>query len=209
MHKQAYSSVHHWLTLGIGLSLLAGCQSTPAPSQPSVVTTVIKEPALPPALVIEETRQPKKEAKVKAVPNYGDGKIQRQSLPSSVPPSPPPQPKVLLRDGSNIPAFSGLISRAQQQIQANQLVAAEQTLIQAQRMAPQSTAVYAYLSQVALKKGQGSNAEAMARKGLMLTTNPRQQHAFWQLILASAELQNNATLAGQARSQMQRLAEQF
>lgn len=204
---------------------MLGCQSQPVYRPAPVVTPLPEKQAdtsgkVPPALVIEEH---KRVAKVKALPSYGDGKIQRQSMPNTMPnntpnatasasniPLPhPAQPKVLLRDGTNIPAFNNLLTRAQQQIQANQLNAAEQTLIQAQRMAPQSAAVYAYLSQVALKKKQASNAEAMARKGLMLTSNPRQQHAFWQLILAAAELQNNASLAAQARDQMQQLSGQF
>ena len=138
--------------------------------------------------------------------------LQSSSLPSAPGTVPPPrvvQPSIVLRDGSNIPAFRALITRAQQQIQSGQYDAAEQTLIQAQRMGPQSTAVYAYLSQVAIAKRQGSNAEAMARKGLMLTKNPRQQQAFWQLILASAQLQNNPALASQAQQQIQQLSGQF
>lgn len=197
--------------LGLALAslLLSACQSTPVP-QPSKATP------LPPASSQDNTRTTPAvihENGAKRTPLSGASQppLQSSSLPSSTGISPPrvAQPNVVLRDGSNIPAFRVLITRAQQQIQSGQFDAAEQTLIQAQRMAPQSTAVYAYLSQVALGKKQGSNAEAMARKGLMLTRNPRQQHAFWQLIMAAAQLQNNPALASQAQQQMQQLSSQF
>lgn len=194
----------------MGISVLAGCQSITGVKKSSSPYLTIEEKTRP---VVTAPATPTKiqenGAKRTPLPEYAEPNIQSQRLPSAIPAPRPVQPKVVLRDGSNIPAFSKLMAQAQQQIQANQLNAAEQTLIQAQRMAPQSAAVYARLSEVALKKRQGGNAEAMARKGLMLTSNPRQQHAFWQLILASAELQNNAALAGQARSQIQKLASQF
>lgn len=204
------NSATHLATLVLGISLLAGCQSTTGVKKTSTRYVTIEETTRPapataqPPVVIQENQ-----VKRTPLPEYAEPTIQSQRLPSALPVPHPVQPKVILRDGSNIPAFSKLMTQAQQQIQANQLNAAEQTLIQAQRMAPQSAAVYAYLSQIALKKRQASNAEAMARKGLMLTSNPRQQHAFWQLILAAAELKNNAVLAGQARVQMQRLSSQF
>lgn len=196
--------------LVVGLSMLAGCQSMTGVKKSSSPYLDIEEKTRP---VITAPASPAKVqengAKRTPLPEYAEPNIQSQRMPSAVPAPRPVQPKVVLRDGSNIPAFSKLMAQAHQQIQANQLNAAEQTLIQAQRMAPQSAAVYARLSEVALKKRQGGNAEAMARKGLMLTSNPRQQHAFWQLILASAELQNNAALASQARGQIQKLASQF
>lgn len=194
----------------LGVSLLTGCQSLTGVKKSSSPYLDIEERTRP-AVTAPATAAKKQETEAKRTPRpeYAEPSIQSQRLPSTVPAPRPVQPKVMLRDGSNIPAFSKLMTQAHQQIQANQLNAAEQTLIQAQRMAPQSAAVYARLSEVALKKRQGSNAEAMARKGLMLTNNPRQQHAFWQLILASAELQNNAALASQARTQIQKLANQF
>ena len=194
----------------MGISLLTGCQSMTGVKKSSSPYLDIEEKTRP--MVTAPTTPTKVQenvAKRTPLPEYAEPSIQSQRLPSAIPAPRPLQRKAALRDGSNIPAFSKLMAQAQQQIQANQLNAAEQTLIQAQRMAPQSAAVYARLSEVALKKRQGGNAEAMARKGLMLTSNPRQQHAFWQLILASAELQNNAVLAGQARSQIQKLASQF
>lgn len=198
----------------LGLGILAGCQSMPGVKKSSSPYLDIEEkirPAVTKPVTPGKVQQKIQDngARPTPLPEYAEPSIQSQRLPSTVPAPRPVQPKVTLRDGSNIPAFSKLMAQAHQQIQANQLNAAEQTLIQAQRMAPQSAAVYARLSEVALKKRQGGNAEAMARKGLMLTSNPRQQHAFWQLILASAELQNNAALASQARSQIQKLASQF
>lgn len=193
-----------YLLLIAGL-LLTGCQA-PTPRTTPTLTTVtttrpLEKPVAPP---------PKEEnAKRTAVPEYAEPSIKTKALPNIVTPPPTVQPKVTLRDGSNIPAFGMLITKAQQQIKANKLDTAEQTLIQAQRMAPQSAAVYAYLSEIAIKKQRGSNAEAMARKGLMFADSPKQQHAFWQLISISATLQNNAALAGQAKTQMYQLEKQF
>lgn len=192
------------LFLGVGL---VGCQTTPAPTTPAPIiqkTVPVKKP--------EATQEKSPTARQTPYPGAANGPLQTAPLPgspaSSAPRPTPPQPTVNLRDGSNIPAFRNLIVQAQQQIQDNDLDNAEQTLIQAQRMAPQSTAVYAYLSEVAIKKRQGNNAEAMARKGLMLTSNPRQQRAFWQLILSAAQLQNNSILAEQAKGKIQQLSNQ-
>lgn len=208
-HKSGYKQTAPTLGLVLASLLLAACQSAP-------VTQNTKATPVAPATAGGNTRTApasihENGAKRTPLSNAAQPPLQSSNLPSAPGITPPKvaQPNVVLRDGSNIPAFRVLITRAQQQIQAAQFDAAEQTLIQAQRMAPQSTAVYAYLSQVALGKKQGSNAEAMARKGLMLTRNPRQQHAFWQLILAAAQLQNNAALATQAQQQMQQLSSQF
>jgi hypothetical protein len=199
----------HLLCLAAVSVLLSACQSSPVlpPSKASSLPqSQAEENPHPAASAMMENG-----AKRTPLSEAAQPPLQSSSLPSPTGVSPPrvAQPNVVLRDGSNIPAFRVLINRAQQQIQSAPEDSAEQTRNQAQRMAPQSTAVYAYLSQVALAKRQGSNAEAMARKGLMLTRNPRQQHAFWQLILAAAQLQNNATLATQAQQQMQQLSGQF
>lgn len=199
------------LLIVIGLSgFLAACQITPVKTSKPVTTakTGQKKPAT-------STNSTTDRGGLRGIPlpGAGQGAIQSSPLPSNnpnqvVPGYKPVQPNVALRDGSNIPVFRVLINRAQQQLQANQLDEAEQTLIQAQRMAPQSTAVYAYLSEIAIKKRQGNNAEAMARKGLLLANSPKQQAAFWQLILMAAQIQNNAILAAQAREKIQQLSAQ-
>lgn len=208
-HINHYQALRQAIPAAVCAALLSACQTTPAPQKtratPVVQPKTADNPASP--AVIHENG-----AKRTPLSEAAQPPLQSSSLPSAPGTVPPPrvvQPSIVLRDGSNIPAFRALITRAQQQIQSGQYDAAEQTLIQAQRMGPQSTAVYAYLSQVAIAKRQGSNAEAMARKGLMLTKNPRQQQAFWQLILASAQLQNNPALASQAQQQIQQLSGQF
>ena len=185
---------------GFAALILVGCQAPTPGNKPALTTVITTRP-------IEKDQESSKESQAKrtALPDYAEPSIKTKTLPNIVTPAKTVQPKVTLRDGSNIPAFGMLLNKAKQQMQANQLNAAEQTLIQAQRMGPQSATVYAYLSEIAIKKRQGANAEAMARKGLMLSNSPKQQHAFWQLILISAGLQNNAALASQAKSQMQRL----
>ena len=184
--------------------MLAGCQAPTPGNKPALTTVVTTRPVEKAPLPSKDT-----EAKRTALPDYAEPSIKTKTLPNIVTPVKTVQPKVTLRDGNNIPAFGMLLNKAQQQMKANQLNAAEQTLIQAQRMAPQSATVYAYLSEIAIKKRQGANAEAMARKGLMLANSAKQQHAFWLLILISAGLQNNAALASQAKSQMQQLDKEF
>lgn len=191
---------HMSLASLIGITVgITGCETAPPPAPPVVHHKPHHKVPAPTDNVTEGA---------KTYPGNSNAPLESTPLPGNAPTrAAPPQPTVNLRDGSNIPAFRSLIEQARQQIDANQLDSAEQTLIQAQRMAPQSTAVYAYLSEVAIDKRQGSNAEAMARKGLMLTNNPRQQRAFWQLILSAAQLQNNAVLAAQAKEKIQQLGQ--
>ena len=42
-------------------------------------------------------------------------------------------------------------------------------------------------------------AEAMARRGLLVASNPAQQKAFWQLILLAAQQQGNARTENEAQ----------
>lgn len=193
-----------YYVFGFAVLMLVGCQAPTPGNKPALTTVITTRP-------VEKAPLPSKdnEAKRTPLPDYAEPSIKTKTLPNIVTPVKTVQPKVTLRDGNNIPAFGMLLNKAQQQMKANQLNAAEQTLIQAQRMASQSATVYAYLSEIAIKKRQGANAEAMARKGLMLANSAKQQHAFWQLILISAGLQNNAALASQAKSQMQRLDKEF
>lgn len=205
MYKTTRQPIFPVLAITLGSMFITACQTTPTIQTKTQTPQPHINADKPTTQVIQENG-----AKRSAVYDMSQPPIQSNTLPSSGIVAPKTiQPNVVLRDGSNIPAFRVLITRAQQQIQAGQFDAAEQTLIQAQRMAPQSTAVYAYLSQVSLSKRQGSNAEAMARKGLLLARTPRQQHAFWQLILAAAQLQNNPALASQAQQQLQQLSTQL
>lgn len=99
----------------------------------------------------------------------------------------------------DLPAFRNLMQMGTNQLKAGQLTAAENSFTRAQRLAPRSSAVYFYLSQVALKKNQPRKAEAMARRGLNVSEDSVRRRALWQLILRSGQQQNNARVILEAQ----------
>lgn len=105
-------------------------------------------------------------------------------------------------DRTNLPAFRNLMQVGTTQLQAGNLTAAENTFTRAQRLAPKSSAVYFYLSQVALKKNQPRKAEAMARRGLTVSQDASRRRALWQLILKSGQAQNNARVIREAQQSL-------
>lgn len=131
----------------------------------------------------------------------------------SPPPTPSPRNALLERarrnsqqqssqtatDQSDLPAFRNLIQIGIDQLRSNNLTAAESSFTRAQRLAPRSSAVYFYLSQVALKKNQPRKAEAMARRGLTVSQDRERRRALWQLILQSGQQQNNPRVIREAQ----------
>lgn len=129
------------------------------------------------------------------------------------PPAPPSRNELLERarqnsqqpsrsttaNNSNLPVFQNLMQSGIDQLKAGNLTAAESSFTRAQRLAPKSTAVYFYLSQVALKKNQPRKAEAMARRGLSVSTDKGRNRALWQLILRSGQMQNNQRVIKEAQ----------
>lgn len=103
-------------------------------------------------------------------------------------------------NGEDIPAFQQLMKAGVAALQANRLNDAESNFTRAQRIAPRSSAVYFYLSQVALKKNQPRKAEAMARRGLVVTQDAGRRKALWQLILRSGQMQNNTKVIAEAKA---------
>lgn len=101
-------------------------------------------------------------------------------------------------NGEELPAFQRLMKNGIAALQANRLSDAESNFTRAQRLAPRSSAVYFYLSQVAIKKNQPRKAEAMARRGLVVTQDPSRRRALWQLILRSGQMQNNSRVIAEA-----------
>lgn len=99
----------------------------------------------------------------------------------------------------DLPAFRNLMQAGINQLRSQQLTAAENSFTRAQRLAPRSSAVYFYLSQVALKKNQPRKAEAMARRGLNVSQDASRHRALWQLILQSGQLQNNQRVIREAQ----------
>jgi len=144
-------------------------------------------PSLPPVPVINTPTQPTQSARdallERARQNSQSG---FETQPSSA------------SNGDNLPAFRQLMNSGIADLKANRLTAAESKFTRAQRLAPRSSAVYFYLSQVALKKNQPKKAEAMARRGLVVAEDTTRRRALWQLILRSGQMQNNARVVSEA-----------
>ena len=102
-------------------------------------------------------------------------------------------------DNSSLPAFRNLMDVGISQLKSGQLTAAENSFTRAQRLAPKSSAVYFYLAQVALKKGQPRKAEAMARRGLVVSEDSTRRRALWQIILQSGQAQNSTRIINEAK----------
>lgn len=102
-------------------------------------------------------------------------------------------------NNSNLPAFRNLMQTGINQLKSGNLTAAEGSFTRAQRLAPKSSAVYYYLSQVALKKNQPRKAEAMARRGLSFSQDSSRRRELWRLVLRSGQLQNNSRVIREAQ----------
>lgn len=188
------------LVLGI-----VGCQSTPSNLEQQVNKL--------PAQKGQDKPTVKEQAQVKVTPYPESGIVQQsQPLPTVYQPSVTAQPpRVILpepthqanhrnlKDGRGIAAYSKLMQDYMQSLKQNNLGAAENYLIQAQRMAPQSAEVYRELARLSNLKQQGASAEAFARKGLTFAQNNVQRKQLWQQILQSAQLRNNVILMQQAQ----------
>ena len=102
-------------------------------------------------------------------------------------------------DNNSLPAFRNLMEVGINQLKSGQLTAAENSFTRAQRLAPKSSAVYFYLAQVALKKNQPRKAEAMARRGLVVSKDTSRRQALWQIILQSGQAQGNSRVVNEAK----------
>ena len=102
-------------------------------------------------------------------------------------------------NNSDLPAFRNLMQMGISQLKSGKLTNAENSFTRAQRLAPKSSAVYFYLAQVALKKGQPRKAEAMARRGLSVSQDTNRRRALWQIILQSGQAQGNSRVISEAK----------
>ena len=91
-----------------------------------------------------------------------------------------------------------------EQLRQGQVSAAQATFTRAQRLAPQSSAVYFYLGQVALKQNQPLKAEAMARRGLVVAKTEARKRALWQIILIAGQAQGNSRVIKEAKAALSR-----
>ena len=175
--------------------VFVGCQSTPIGNPASTPKEEKKA----------EEKSEKSDSKVVVTPFPDDG-IRRESQP--LPPRlilPENQNNhKKLKDGKGVPAYQNLMQSYLKNLRQNNLSDAESNLLQAQRMAPQSAEVYRELARLANLRKQGSNAEALARKGLSFAQNNTMRKQLWEQILQSAKLRNNTNLTRQATQMMQR-----
>lgn len=188
-----------WL-LGVGLGLsctLSGCQSSPQVSS-------VPNKSSGPAAAAEKKPQVYENDGIKIIP-YDRPEIKREKLEVIVPDQ-KPRPSAPSQDGRNIPAFKSLIQQTQQSFQRGQLEAAEKSAMQAQRLAPQAAETYMYLAMIANQEKQPKNAESLARRGLTYARTTTMQRQLWQIILKSAQLQQNSVLQKEAQSRLQSLA---
>lgn len=163
--------------------LLVGCTTTTTPPQPQ------PKPAPTPVAV------PNKNG-VTVTP-YNVGEIKRESRPIVITPKQQPQQH---NDGSTLPAFKNTLAQAQQAFKQNNLDRAEQLGLQAQRLAPQSAEGYLLLSQIALQKNKLPQAKSLANRGISLSSDAGIKKQLWQVVLRTAQLQNDTATIQKAQS---------
>lgn len=167
---------------------------TPSPTYPVPTAPKTNPVIIPPAPGDYTNKNTDANTGITAPPMPSRNELLQRARQNSQQPSQP--------SGSNqsdLPAFRNLMQTGTNQLRAGDLTAAENSFTRAQRLAPRSSAVYFYLSQVALKKNQPRKAEAMARRGLSVSEDDSRRQALWQLILQSAQLQNNTRVIDEAR----------
>lgn len=146
------------------------------------------------------------EAPVVAKPPVADAKTVQQSLLEQARQNSKKSTNrpTSIQDGSTIPAFQKLMDTGVEQLRQGQVSAAQATFTRAQRLAPQSSAVYFYLGQVALKQNQPLKAEAMARRGLVVAQTEARKRALWQIILIAGQAQGNSRVIKEAKAALSR-----
>lgn len=168
------------------LLALAGCSSTPPATAPSVpgVTPPPASSGKPAATTPPAVTPPPASAPQPAAPQALSYRPQRSTPP--------------LADGSQLPAVQGLLAASDRALRAGDLDLAASNLERAQRLAPQSTAVYQRLAEIRLRQKRPAEAEQMARKALGFTAQPAQQALLWRQIAAARQQLGQAQSAQEA-----------
>lgn len=162
--------------------LLAACSQAPtAPVSAGAPSIIGKAGSLPPA----NAGAPASEAGAVTPPSPNSGLSYRPLQP---------QPARQLADGAQVPAVQGLLASSDRALRSGNFELAAVNLERAQRLAPQSAAVYQRLADVRLRQKRPAEAEQLARKALAYTTQTAQQAALWRQI-ASARQQLGQTQA--------------
>lgn len=169
--------------------LLVACTHTaPAPKQPFIVLPSHKSAAPAPIAMVP----PSASATGAAMPAPG--------LSYRL-----PKPAQILADGAQVPAVQGLLAAADRAMKRADYEAAAASLERAQRLAPQSAAVYQRFTEVRLRQHRPAEAEQMARKALAYTTNTAQQAALWRQMALARQQLGQAQLAQDALARAQAL----
>ena len=179
----------------LGIIAVTGCQTVPEQSNHS------KKP-VEKAQTVPQNKGITTPDGVKIIP-YERPEIKREHIPVIV-----PQQNVQTQsfdDGHNIPAYKQLLLQTQIAFQKGQWDEAERFALNAQRIAPQSADIFAYLARIANQKKQYANAETLARRGLSYAQNTIQKKVFWNVILQSAQQQQKQQTITEALRQLQSL----
>ncbi len=179
--------------------VLTGCQNVPNYSWP---TGQKGQP------VIRPTTSPVEQRVIRAdLPSANYDGLKPSEIPPLLKSMPPVvvQPQRQLADGRNMPAVQNLLASASISLQQGKPEEAANSLERAQRLAPQSAAVYQKLAEVRLQQGRVIEAEQLARKGLSYAQNNAQQAALWRLIANAADKQGKKETADHARDRVMQL----
>ena len=178
--------------------MLSGCQNLPSYSWPNSQTAThpkassnVYKPA--PQVIAEPTVN--SDAPSTPIPT---------TIFTPVKPTPPvvAQPIRQLADGRDMPAVRNLLASAQNSLQQGRPEDAASSLERAQRLAPQSAAVYQKLAEVRLQQNRAVEAEQLARKGVAYAHNNSQQAALWRLVAIAADRQGKKETADKAREKV-------
>lgn len=172
------------------LLILAGCQSLPAPEQNAPEKNAQKE-------------NPKviRDSSGVIIHPYDRPDIERKPVVI------PKQPERVQKfdDGRNLPAFKKLIQQTQSFYAKGELNKAEDTAMQAQRLAPQSAETFMYLAMIANRKNQPANAEALAQRGLSYAQSVPMKKQLWNIMLQAGQKQKKTQTIQKAQQALKAL----
>ncbi|OTG91884.1 hypothetical protein B9T34_00595 [Acinetobacter sp. ANC 3813] len=172
------------------LLILAGCQSLPAPEQKAPEKNAQKE-------------NPKviRDSSGVIIHPYDRPDIERKPVVI------PKQPERVQKfdDGRNLPAFKKLIQQTQSFYAKGELNKAEDTAMQAQRLAPQSAETFMYLAMIANRKNQPANAEALAQRGLSYAQSTPMKKQLWNIMLQAGQKQKKTQTIQKAQQALKAL----
>ncbi|TCM67330.1 hypothetical protein EC844_109102 [Acinetobacter calcoaceticus] len=183
---------------GVVLSLV-GCQLFPTPSSSDHQE---KKPLPSSEKASDQSNAAKTPDSIKIIP-YDRDEIKRHPLEVKVPLQQAQSQK--FDDGQQLPAYKQLMQQAQKAYSQGQWAQAEQSAMQAQRLAPQSAETFLYLAMVANQTNQAKNAESLARRGLSYAQSNNTKKQLWQAILKSGQQQNAAHTVQEASLQLSKL----